>query len=63
MYQVSEEAAEKMIDQSDKERALYHHTFTGKEWNDARRYHLAIETGRIDLDKSVEIILKYVELI
>jgi len=63
MYQVSEDAAEKMIDQSDKERALYHHTFTGREWTDARRYHLAIDTGRIDLDKSVELILKYMEFI
>ncbi|MEE9911829.1 MAG: cytidylate kinase-like family protein [Deltaproteobacteria bacterium] len=59
--QVSEEAAAKMIDQSDKERALYHRTFTGREWADARRYHLAIDTGRMDLDKSVEVILKYVE--
>jgi len=63
LHHVSEEAAGKMIDQSDEERALYHHTFTGKEWTDARRYHLAINTGKIDLDKSVDLLLKYMEFI
>lgn len=63
MHHVSEEAAGKMIDQSDKERALYHHTFTGKEWTDARRYHIAIDTGKMGLDRSVELLLKYLEFI
>jgi cytidylate kinase len=52
-----------MIAQSDKERALYHRTFTGQEWTDARRYDISINTGKIGLDKSVELILKYLELI
>jgi CMP/dCMP kinase len=60
---VSEEIAGKMIAQSDKERALYHRTFTGQEWTDARRYDISINTGKIGLDKSVELILKYLELI
>ena len=62
-FNVTEEAAIKMIEQSDKERALYHRTFTGREWADARRYHLAIDTGKPGLDKSVDLILKYLELI
>jgi cytidylate kinase len=61
LYNVSEEVAGKMIAQSDKERALYHHTFTGKEWTDARRYDISINTSKIGLDKSVELILKYLE--
>jgi len=63
MFNVSQEAAGKMIEQSDKERALYHRTFTGREWADARRYHLSIDTGRLGLDKSVDLILKYLEWI
>jgi cytidylate kinase len=61
LYNVSEEVAGKMIAQSDKERALYHHTFTGKEWTDARRYDISINISKIGLDKSVELILKYLE--
>jgi len=63
LYNVSEEVAGKMIAQSDKERALYHRTATGQEWADARRYDLAMDTGKINLDKSVELILKYLKLV
>ena len=63
LYTVSEEVAEKMIVQSDKERALYHHTVTGQEWADARRYDISIDTSKIDVEKSGELILKYLESI
>jgi CMP/dCMP kinase len=63
LYNVSEEIAGKMVAKSDEERALYHRTFTGKEWTDARRYDISIDTSKIGLDKSVELILKYLELI
>lgn len=63
LYNVSEEVAGKMIVQSDKERALYHHTVTGQEWADARRYDISIDTSKIDVEKSGELIIKYVELI
>jgi hypothetical protein len=45
-----------------KERALYHRTVTGQKWADARRYHMTIDTSQIGLDKTVELILKYLEL-
>ena len=63
LLHVSEEAAEYMIVRSDKERTIYHRTMTGKEWTDARRYNISIDTSKIGVDKSVELILKYVELI
>jgi cytidylate kinase len=59
LYNISEEAAEKMIAQSDKERALYYHKFTGKDWTDIRQYDLSINTSKIGLDESIEIIMKY----
>jgi cytidylate kinase len=58
---VSEEEAVRMIAQSDKERPFYYHTFTGKEWSDARQYDLSINTSKIGLDKSVDLIVKYLE--
>lgn len=61
LYNVSEEVAEKMIVQSDKERALYNHTFTGKEWTDVRQYDISINTGKIGLDKSVALMMEYLE--
>jgi cytidylate kinase len=61
-FNISEEVAGKMIIQSDKERAHYNHTFTGKEWTDARQHDLSIDTSKIGVDKSIELILKYLEL-
>ena len=63
LYNVSEEVAGKMIAQNDKERANYNHTFTGEEWTDARQYDISIDTSKIGVDKTVEFILKYLDLI
>jgi CMP/dCMP kinase len=63
LYNVSEIVAGEMIARSDKERAHYNYTFTGKEWTDARQYNLCIETSKIGAEKCVEVILKYMELI
>jgi len=60
-YNVNEAEAARMITRSDKERAQYYKTFTGKEWADARQYDLVIDTGKLGLDNSVEYILKYLE--
>jgi cytidylate kinase len=60
-YAISESTAEKTIARSDKERALYHRTFTGVDWADATRYDLALDTGKIGFEKSCDIILKYID--
>jgi cytidylate kinase len=61
-FDVPKEYADKMITQSDKERALYCKTFTGKEWADTRNYDLSIDTSKIGIDKTVELILNYLKL-
>ena len=63
MYNVSVEIAEKMLAKNDEERARYNHTFTGKEWTDARQYDISIDTSKIGIEKSIELIMNYLELI
>jgi CMP/dCMP kinase len=63
LYNLSEEAAAKMITQSDKERAAYNLTFTGLDWADARQYDISIDTSKAGLDQSTELIIKYLEYI
>jgi cytidylate kinase len=63
LYDVSEESAEKMIIKSDKERARYIRTFTGKEMTDARQYDLSIDTSKIGVDRCVQLILEYLKLV
>jgi len=63
LYNIPEKAALEMIVQSDRERGDYIFTFTGKKWTDAGHFDLSFDTGKIGLDKSVELILSYLESI
>lgn len=62
LYHVSEKGAKEMIAKSDKERELYIKTFTNTKWTDSRNFDLAIDTSKIGVDTSVELILNYLEL-
>jgi len=61
IYEISKTNADKMIIQNDKARASYCKSFTGKEWADARNYDICIDTGKVDIDKAVELILSYLK--
>jgi len=63
IYKLSEKEALNMIAKIDAERARYYNEFAGGEWTDATRYHLAIDTGQMGVDKSIELILNYIELV
>jgi len=63
VYKLSDKDANEKVIQSDKERSLYYHAFTGREREDATQYDIAINTSKIGLDESVELILKYLDFI
>jgi cytidylate kinase len=63
LYQLSEKAALEMIARTDKARADYIDTFTGKKWTDASQFDLTLNTGKIGIDKSADLILNYLESI
>jgi len=54
---VSAAEADKLIEKSDHDRSRYIRALTGRDWCDARRYQLSIDTGEITLDTTVEIVL------
>lgn len=62
LYNQSHSNADKMIEKSDKERAAYCKTFTGKEWADALNYDISIDTSKLGIDNTVEFILNYLKL-
>jgi len=62
-YNLPYAEAERMIGKSDKERAAYCKTFTGKEWTDKLNYDISIDTSKLGIDNTIEFILKSVELI
>jgi len=61
-FNLSHENAAKMIEKSDKDRADYCKTFTGKDWADARNYDISIDTSKLGIEKTIELILKYLKL-
>ena len=61
LFHITEKDAKKMITSSDSKRGHHYQVFTGNVWTDARQYNICIDTGKISLDDSVELILKYAE--
>jgi len=61
LFNISEDSALKMINQSDKERASYTNKYISKDWTDLRQYDLSINTSKLGLDGTVEFITKYLE--
>lgn len=56
LYHLSNKEAYQRLEQSDDERARYHQLLTGKPWSDATQYDLCINTSKIGIDTSVELI-------
>lgn len=48
------------LEKMDKQRATYYNYYTGKVWGKADHYDLCINAGRLGIDKSVELILNFV---
>lgn len=61
-YNLSHEDAEKLIEKSDKQRAAYCKTFTGKDWADARNYDISVDTSKLGIDKTIDLLLDYIKL-
>lgn len=56
MYGESEAAPEKRLHDKDKRRAAYYQLYTDTNWGDARHYDVALDSGRLGIEKCVQII-------
>lgn len=50
------------IQKADKKRANYYNYFSGKKWGDAKSYDLCIDSSKLGIEKSVEMIIAYAKL-
>lgn len=62
-YDLPEKNAEAAVIKTDKRRANYYNYFTGLKWGATGNYDLILNTSRMDLEKVVDVIEKYVSLI
>ena len=61
-YGVPEDEVRKLMKDTDKARANYYAYHTGQKWGDYINYHLAIDSGYIEIEDIVDIIIKYTDV-
>ena len=61
-YGVPENSVKKMMKDTDKARANYYAYHTGRKWGEHVNYHLSMDSGYLEIDDIVDIIIKYTEV-
>lgn len=61
VYGENNKPIEKRIRDKDKRRKVYYKSFTGNKWGEMKNYHLAINSGRISLEKCADMIVEAVK--
>jgi len=61
MLSLSDAAANKLITQSDRERAKYHTAFTKANWLDLSLYDICLDTSRLGLDYCADLLLNTIQ--
>lgn len=57
LYGESEKKPEQRLADKDKKRKIYYKHYTDREWGDAKNYDICLNSGKIGIDKCVELIL------
>ena len=57
LYGESEKKPEQRLADKDKKRKIYYKHYTDREWGDAKNYDMCLNSGKIGIEKCVELIL------
>ena len=61
IYNLSEDKAKDMMDKKDKQRQSYYNYYSSKKWGRADSYDLCINSSKLGVDGTVNLIVQYVE--
>ena len=61
-YGVPQDAVRKLMKDTDKARANYYAYHTGRKWGEHVNYHLSIDSGYVEIEDIVDLILKYTDM-
>ncbi len=61
-HEVTESKAREMMIKTDKKRANYYNYYTDKIWGNSSSYDLCINSGKIGIENTVELIIKYFDM-
>ena len=59
---ISEEKAKIRMEQADKRRKYFHNTHTENKWGDSRSYDITVNSSKLGIDGTTELLVKYIEL-
>lgn len=57
LYGESEKKPEQRLNDKDKKRKMYYKHYTGNEWGNSTNYDICLDSGRLGVEKCVELIL------
>ncbi len=59
---ISEEKAKTRMEQADKRRKYFHNTHSENKWGDSRSYDITVNSSKLGLDSTAELLINYIEL-
>lgn len=59
---ISEEKAKTRMEQADKRRKYFHNTHSENKWGDSRSYDITVNSSKLGLEGTAELLIKYIEL-
>ena len=60
-YEITGKTPQAALEKMDKQRSTYYNYYTGKAWGKCDHYDLCVNAGRLGVEKSVQILLQYVD--
>lgn len=60
-FNLDEEAAKHLMQREDWKKKTYHNYYCKGKWGDARNYDLTIDSGRLGVDGTVELLVDYIK--
>ena len=61
-YGVNAVKAEETLSKTDKKRASYYNFYSSKKWSSSSSYDLIVDSGKLGVDKTVDLIIEYIRL-
>lgn len=63
VYGLNPDKAEDEIRKRDKKRGNYYNYYTNRKWDDFHNYDMLLDSGRLGIEQSVDLIIKYLRLL
>ena len=63
MHGMTEGAALDLINKTDRRRSSYYQFYTGRKWGKYDNYDLAIDTSRLGMDGTAQLLYEYIKLL